>query len=102
LAWEEKLLTVNDRADEIISNATVVAKKRAEEIVSTADSQAEVIISQAKHEAKLEKEKAMSEFKNEVVEVSTALTEKMLGREVNKSDHDRLIDEFIAGLGEDK
>lgn len=102
LAWEEKLSTANDRADEIISNATVVAKKRAEEIVSTADSQAEIIISQAKHEAKLEKEKAMSEFKNEVVEVSTALTEKMLGREVNKSDHDRLIDEFIAGLGEDK
>ena len=101
LAWEEKLANAKNEADEIISNATTVAKKRAEQIVSEAGGQAEIIVSQAKVEAKLEIEKARSEFKNEVVEISTAVAEKMLEREVKKSDHDKLIDDFIAKLGEE-
>lgn len=102
LAWEEKLSTANSEADEIIKNATVVAKRRAEQIVSDASGQAEIIVNQAKNEARLEMEKARSEFKNEVVEVSSAVAEKMLEREVNKADHDKFIEDFIAGLGENK
>lgn len=102
LEWEEKLSSANDRADEIINNATAVAKKRAEQIISDAGGQAEIIVNQAKTEAKLELEKARTEFKNEVIEVSSAVAEKMLEREVNKADHEKFIDDFIAGLGESK
>ena len=100
LAWEEKLTSADDEADEIIKNATAVAKKRADQIVEDASSQAKIIINEAQTEAKLELEKSRSDFKNEVVEVSTAVAEKMLSREVNKDDHDKLIDEFINDLGE--
>ncbi|MBE5743261.1 MAG: F0F1 ATP synthase subunit B [Clostridiales bacterium] len=100
LAWEEKLASAEEEANDIIKNATAVAKKRAEQIVSEADGQAEIILAEAQTEAKLELEKSRNNFKNEVVEVSTAVAEKMLNREVNKEDHDKLIDQFINELGE--
>ncbi len=100
LAWEEKLSSANSEADEIIKDATAVAKKRSEQLVNEAKNEAEIIIENAKTEAKLELEKSRSDFKNEVIEVSTAVAEKMLDREVNKEDHDKFIDEFIDNLGE--
>ena len=37
-----------------------------------------------------------------IVDVSTALAQKMLEREVNKEDHRALIDSFIEKIGEEQ
>ncbi len=99
--WEEKLQTADDQANEIIEKATENAKRHGERIVEEAQDKAEGIIRVAKNEADLERRKAKEDVKREIVEVSGALAEKMLEREINTQDHHALIESFIEEIGED-
>ena len=99
--WEEKLQNAQSESDAIISSATESAKFREEKIISEANEKAEGIIRRAKNEADLEMKKASDGIKREIVEVSSALTEKMIGREINADDHRTLIDSFIEKIGDE-
>ena len=98
--WEEKLSGAQMEADTILNNATENARYRGEQIVLKAEKEADGIIRTAKTEAELEKKKAALEIKKEIVEVSGALAEKMLEREIKTEDHRELIDSFIEKIGD--
>ena len=99
--WQEKLDGANAEADSIIESATELAKSRGEAIVTEAREKADGIVRVAQNEAELERVKAADEIKREIVEVSGAIAEKMLEREVNADDHKKLIDSFIEGIGDE-
>ena len=99
--YAAKLATANETADEIIHDATVVANKRGEKIVAEAQSKAEEIIRQGELEASMEKKKAFESIRRDITDVSAAMTEELLGREMNEDDHRSMIDEFLKGVGED-
>ena len=98
--WEDKLSKADEQADEILQNATENAKYRGDKLVMEAKERAEGIIRAAQTEAELERRKAADGIKREIVEVSGALTEKMLEREINTEDHRALIDSFIEKIGD--
>lgn len=100
--WEEKRESANQEADDIIQDATATAKLRGEKIVDEAKEKAEGIIRRAENEAELEKEKAAASIKKEIVEISTALAQKIISREINAEDHRELIDSVIEDIGDDK
>ena len=100
-AWEMRLQGANDEANAIITDATDVAKRRAEQIVSDAKEKAEGIVSRAEEEAILERKRATEDMKREIVGVSAAIAEKMLEREVKEEDHRALINSFIEQIGEE-
>ncbi len=99
--WEEKLATANEQADEIIDKATKSAQRRSMDIVEAGEAEADRIRAQAASDAELERKKAQSEIKREIVDISVALSEKILEREVNADDHRDLIDKFISEIGEE-
>lgn len=99
-AWTAKLATADAQAEARINDATDVAKRRAEQIVKEADARADGIVRRAEEQAALERKRATEDMKREIVEVSTALTEKMLEREVNEADHRALIGDFIEKIGD--
>ena len=98
--WEEKLKSANERADAVIQEATETAGKRGEKIIEEAKIKADSIVRQAETEAQLQLKKAEAGIKTEIVNVSALLTEKMLGREINKEDHRSLIDSVIEKIGD--
>lgn len=87
-------------AAEIMEKATVNAEKRGEKIVSDAKDKADAIIKRAEADSALELKKAEEGIKREIVNVSAALTEKMLDREINIDDHHKLINSFIEKIGD--
>ena len=101
LAYEEKLKSAKQEADRVIKSATDIAAEREKKIIEEAKNRADGIIRQAEVNVALERKKAEDEIKKEIVEVSSALTEKLLEREVNSEDHKKLIDSFIEGIGDD-
>lgn len=98
--YETRLNGAKLKADNIIKNAKDTADKRSEKIVSDAHDEAAAILARAKTQAELEKARAESEIKDEIVDISSLLAEKMLSREINTDDHKKLIDSFIDELGE--
>ena len=95
-----KLSEAHKTADDILKEATLQAENRKDNIVKEAENEAGIIIRQAKINAELEKKKAEDDIKDQIVDVSSALTEKLIEREINTEDHRRLIDSFISEMGE--
>ena len=87
-------------AEAIIKDAEQQAQNRKDIIISEANQKAEGIIRRAESEAELERQKADAEIKTKIAEVSAALAEKMLEREINTDDHRALIDSFINEVGD--
>ena len=98
--WSQAVSGAKAQADEILQNAADNAKYRGEKIISEANERAEGIIRTAKNESELERKKAADSIKHEIIEVSGALTAKMLEREINTDDHRALIDSFIKEIGD--
>jgi F-type H+-transporting ATPase subunit b len=97
----EVITNAKREAESILKQATDTAKYRADQIVTEAGERAEGIVRRAEAEAELERKKATEGIKREIVDVSAALAEKMLEREVNENDHRALIDSFIDKIGEE-
>lgn len=98
--YELKLAGAQAEADSMIQSATATANRRSDRIVSDARDKADGIIRQAQNEAELEKKKAQETIRQEIADVSAALTEKLLGREMNQADHRSMIDSFLNEMGE--
>lgn len=99
--YEERLAAAQTEANEILKEANKKAERRSDKIVANAKKKADDIVRQAQNDAKLEKQKAQSEIRHEITEVSALLTEKLLEREINSDDHRGYINSFIEKIGED-
>ncbi len=98
-AWEEKLEGAEIEAKAILDDAAAHAKFRTEQILKEANDKAAGIRARAEAEAVLTQKKAEDGIKREIVDLSAALAEKMLEREVDARDHRAMIDSFIGRLG---
>ena len=96
--YERELAGIRDRADSMLASATADTNKRSEAILAEARDRADGMLRQAKSDISLERRKAESGIRNEIADVSTALTEKLLAREINSDDHRKLIDDFLAEM----
>lgn len=99
--WEKKLKSADEEAEAVLRDATDTAKRRAEQITEEAAVKADGIVRRAQAEAELERKKAAEGIKREIVDVSAALAEKMLEREVKVEDHRAMIDSFIDTIGDE-
>ncbi len=99
--YAAKLATAHATADGIIHDATVIANRRGDKIVAEARDKADEIVRQGELEASMEKKKAMETIRQDITDVSAAMTEKLLGREMKADDHRSMIDDFLKGVGED-
>ena len=99
-AYEEKLKTAKNEAENVIKSAVDIASEREKEIIAEAREKADGIVRQAENDAVLERKKAEDSIRKEIVEVSSLLTEKMLEREVSEADHQHFIDSFIESIGD--
>ena len=98
-AWNEKMATADDEADAIIKKATARAEKKQDQIIADAKERADGIVRDAENEAALERRRAEAGIKQEIVDVSALLTEKLIGRELDTDDHHDIIDSVISEIG---
>lgn len=98
--WEEKMHEAKTHANTLVAKAAETAALRGDKIVAEAREKADSLIRQANYEIELERKKAAAGIRQEIVDVSTVLTEKMLNREIRTEDHRELIDSFIQKLGD--
>lgn len=99
--YEEKMRNAQSEAGVIIKEARAAAQRRSDKIIDAAKQKSDEMIRQAENEVELEKKKASSDIKREIAEVSTMLTERILGREINSDDHREFIDSFINTIGDE-
>lgn len=99
-AWEKRMKTAEAEADAILEEATRNATRRGDSIVASAEARADGILREARAEVELERKKAEESIRQEIVDVSALLAEKLLTREIRTEDHRALMDSFIAEIGD--
>ncbi len=100
-SYEKQMEGAKARADEIIQDAVDKADRRNEVMLYETREKAEGIIKKAKADADRDLRDAQESIRQEIISVSTALSEKIIGREINMDDHRDLIDSFIDNMGDE-
>ncbi len=97
--WDEKMKSAKNEADEIIRKASENAAILSNKMTAEAKEKADAVIRHAKNEAELEYKRAADGVKQEIADVSAAIAEKVLEREINENDHRSLISDFLGQIG---
>ncbi len=99
--YEQNMKEAKDKASEILTSAQKTANAQSEEIIKNAEEQAVQIKAKAEKDITLEKRKAVNEIKDEIGGMAMEIAGKVIEREISAEDHEKLIDEFIANVGEE-
>ena len=101
LEYEARLAGAKKEAEDIIKAAVGTASDREKAILEEAKSKADGIVRKAEEDAVLEIKRSEEVIKKQIADVSTAIAEKVMEREVTSQDHDRFVEDFIESIGED-
>ena len=100
--YTKKLSTAKEEAAKIMKTATREATLKGEEILQDAQKRASAMITKAESEIEREKKAAVNEIKGDIASIAVTLAEKVIEKDINENDYERLLEEFIEGSGEAK
>jgi len=96
--YEQKIGEVQREREEILGEARKLAAESSQRLLAEARKDADAIRSRASANVDMEWERAESEMRNAIIEVSAVMAEKFVKLAINKETHDKLFDETMAGL----
>ena len=97
--YEKNMQEAKVQANEIIDRAQKTATARGEESLRQASEEAAQLKQKAANDVAMEKKKALNDAKDEISGIAMAIAEKVVERQLDSSDHDKLINQFIEKLG---
>ncbi|MBQ6937524.1 MAG: F0F1 ATP synthase subunit B [Clostridia bacterium] len=100
--YTQKLSEAKEEAARIMKDATDAANKKGEQIVFEAQQKASASILKAQKEIEREKLNAVSEIKKDIASIAVSVAEKVIEKDINEKDYERLVEEFIESSGEEK
>ena len=98
--YEQNMQEAKTRANEILTTAQKTAAIQSEEVLRDAAQQAAAMKEKAEKDIAQEKRKAVNEIKDEIGGMAMEIAGKVIEREISEKDHAKLIDEFIANVGD--
>jgi F-type H+-transporting ATPase subunit b len=96
--YQQSLANVREEAGQMIAKARADAKAVADELRSRNEAELSDMKSRAQREIEVAKESALRELHAEAATLATAIAGKILQREINEHDQQRLISESIQQL----
>ena len=75
------------------------AQLREEEILKEANDKAQRVLERANEQIELEKKQAINDVKNQVSGMAIDIAAAVIERDIDKSEHEAMIDDFINNMG---
>ena len=97
---EAALKDSRKEATKILSDAKTNAQKASDEIVANANNDAVSIRKRAEADAKQAKADALNDARGQVADISVAIAEKVIAKNLSAEDQKDLVDQFIKGLND--
>ncbi len=96
---DEILEEAKKKGEDLADKAYKEAKQSADSIIEDAKKKAKSIEDKAEEKAKAEKDKLLASSKDEIANLSITIAEKILKRETNQEDNQKILDEFFGNEG---
>jgi len=97
--YESSMKNARLDAEHIAEERRKAAEREAEDLRKKAKQDAQGILSDAMTQAVTEREGMLNDLKSQTAELAVDIAGKILEREVNKEDHQRIIDSFFDKVG---
>ena len=97
---QQVLSEAKKEAASIHENAVKVANQKAGDIMGDAKARAKALIERTETEMDEERKKLQSDVEKQIADVSLAVAEKVIGRDISKADNRRLIEESLKEWSE--
>jgi len=97
--YKAQLAEARKEAQRIIQEAQKQSEELKRDIETAAQERAKVIVENAQREIEREKEKALIELRQEIVDISLDAASAIIKKELNPQTHNNLVDEFIKKAG---
>ncbi|MCF7797738.1 MAG: F0F1 ATP synthase subunit B [Lentisphaeria bacterium] len=98
--YDEMVAKARKEAQEIVMAGKSTAEKMKGDILEDAKAKAESLMKQAERQIEAERDKAIAEIRNQIVDLSLLAAAKVVGKEVSKADNERLINETLREFGQ--
>jgi F-type H+-transporting ATPase subunit b len=93
--FERRMAEARKEGQEIIAQATKMSEKAGQDMLDKAREEAKVQIEKAKEEIARERELAMADLRQQVAELSLAISEKVIGETLDEQKQRQLIADFV-------
>jgi F-type H+-transporting ATPase subunit b len=100
--YDRRIVEAQRKAQEIIAAASQASEKVGADIKAEATRDAEAIRQRAREEAAQEKAHVLADVQGQIASLSMMATERVLGQAVDANAQRRLVDQFLAELGNGK
>ena len=102
LEADKNIAESKNKAKEIVNQAKIDANIQKKEILQSANEEASKRLKDTESIISKQKAEAYKEIKDVVVDVAFDATKKILEREVNKDDNQKIIDDFVTKINDNK
>jgi len=99
-SYEQHLLTAHEEAEKITASAIESAKNRSEYMIREAETEVTRLREKATKDIELERKKTMDGMKNQISDIAIEIASAVVEKEIGLSDHEALVEQFIAELGD--
>lgn len=98
--YKDRLAKAQETSDTLVKEAMARGKNREEEIVRQANREADAIREKASADIAREKQKALNDAKDEISAIALEIAGKVIGESMDGEKQQKLVDNFLAELGE--
>lgn len=93
--YRAQLANARDESNRIIEEARRTADQLRKDLQAKAEQEAQSTVVRAQEEIRAERDRALQELKTQVGDIAVDLAGRVVGRSLDKSTHERLIDDYI-------
>jgi F-type H+-transporting ATPase subunit b len=93
--YRSQLAGARGEANRIIEEARATADQLRRDLQAKAEEEAQAIVARAQDEIRAERDRTFQELRGQVGIIAVELAGRVVGQSLDRSAHDRLIDEFI-------
>ena len=98
--YKTRLATAQETSDTLVKEAMARGKNREEEIIRQANREADAIREKASADIAREKKKALNDAKDEISAIALEIAGKVIGESMDDEKQQKLVDNFLAELGD--
>ncbi|MBQ1409893.1 MAG: F0F1 ATP synthase subunit B [Oscillospiraceae bacterium] len=98
--YTRRLSEAKETSAQIVAEATQEANRRSDEIIRQARQDADALRQKAGTDIALEKKKALNEVKSDISKIALDIAGKVVERELDGADQERLVEGFLREMGD--
>jgi F-type H+-transporting ATPase subunit b len=93
--YRQNLAGARDESNRIIEESRKTADQLRRDIQAKAEEEAQATVARAQEEIRAERDRVFAELRGQVGDIAVELAGRVVGESLDKSAHERLIDEYI-------